>query len=244
MKQRFRSIVTLGVYALAHPQMALRRLVEGQTKFSEAPYKLIAQLGANADLVIEAGAADGADTQKLSALLPSARILALEPVPSAFNMCFERCTALRNVSVLNCALSEEVGTLTLYLSTSTSGPGQTDSSSALQPTEHMRHFPEVEFNETIEVPSVTLDAVISEQEEANFVVLWLDLQGLELRVLAASNNARKRAQVIYMEVCRRPLYSGAPSYSEVQKRMTQWGYSEVFARVGRVSGNALFIRRS
>ncbi len=243
MNNQLRSGLKLLLYLFTHPLMAMRRVVEGREKFASAPYALLARWGSDADLIIEAGAADGTDTLKLSLLFPQAEVVALEPVPSAFAACVRRCEALPNVSVRNCGLASRDGTLHLFVSTSKSGHSVTDSSSALAPTKHLLEFPEVEFTEAIDVPALNLDSVVAGEASANVIVLWLDLQGLELQVLGASKVGVRLAKVVYMEVCRKPLYLGAPTYKEVQRKMCDWGYREVSARVGRVSGNALFVRQ-
>lgn len=224
-----------------HPKLAFIRAREGQVKFLEPPWELFEEHLAPGSVILEAGAADGADTTRLAALNGgNVRVVALEPVPAAFHRLGEATASLSNVRAMQLALSSESGDVDMWESV---GAGGSDSSSILDPAMHGQFFSDVSFTSRIRVESVSIDDLQSRIGIPGFDFMWLDLQGLELSVLAASPRARNQVEAIYMEVSRHQLYAGAPTYGQVFDRMRSWGFVAVHDRVGAISGNVLFMRQ-
>ena len=229
-------------FALRHPSQLWKRLRLGRVAFSAAPWERIAALAGDHPVVLEAGAADGADTALLSRLLPGASVYALEPVPEAYASLQLRVGSNPRVRTFQLALTDGPEEVLLHLATD-SRTLSADSSSLLAPLEHLHHFPEVAFHHTIVVRGTTIDGLIERETLTYPTFMWLDLQGMELPVLEASPKACKRLQALYMEVSRKPLYEGMHLYPEVVQRLGALGFSLEDDRVGPVSGNALFVRR-
>jgi FkbM family methyltransferase len=228
-------------HALAHPKVAFVRAREGQIRFLEPPWELIEEYLAPGSVILEAGAADGADTARLAALNGgNVKVIALEPVPTAFHRLEETAASLSNVQTMQLALGSGSGEVDMWESV---GAGGSDSSSLLDPALHGQFFSGVNFTSRIRVESVTIDDLLTRIGFPRFDFMWLDLQGLELEVLAASPTARNQVKVIYMEVSRHELYAGAPTYRHVFERMRSWGFVAVHDRVGAISGNVLFMRQ-
>lgn len=227
-------------HALAHPKVAMARAREGQIKFLEPPWKLFEEQLAPGSVILEAGAADGADTTRLAALNGGSVTVALEPVPAAFHRLGEATACLSNVRAMQLALSSESGEVDMWESV---GSGGSDSSSILDPAMHGQFFSDVSFTSRIRVDAFTIDDLQSRIGLPRFDFMWLDLQGLELDVLVASPRARSQIKAIYMEVSRHQLYAGAPTYRQVFDRMRSWGFAAIHDRVGAISGNVLFVRQ-
>lgn len=227
-------------HALAHPKSAFVRAREGQARFLEPPWELFEEHLAPGSVILEAGAADGADTARLAALNGgSVKVIALEPVPAAFHRLLMATASLSNVRAMQLALSSESGEVDMWESV---GAGGSDSSSILDPAMHGQFFSDVSFTSRIRVESFTIDDLLTRIGCPRFDFMWLDLQGLELDILAASQTARSQVKAIYMEVSRHELYAGAPTYRQVFDRMRTWGFVAVHDRVGAISGNVLFVR--
>lgn len=227
-------------HSILHPRTALKRLIEGRERFADAPWSVIEGLMRPGSVVLEAGAADGTDTIKLASLHHGEiNVIALEPVPIAFEQLIAKTSYLSNVEAIQCALAPYSGVAEMWESR---GDGSTDSSSLRSPDLHTRYFSGVEFGNQIQVQCLTMDSLLAELGLSGFDFMWLDMQGLELEVLCASPVAREGANAIYMEVSRKRLYSGASTYRDVVKQMRQWGFKVAIDRVGAISGNMLFIR--
>lgn len=227
-------------HALLHPKAAFVRACEGQEKFLEPPWGMIEELLGPDSVILEAGAADGKDTVTLASLKGgSIQVVALEPVPVAFERLRETTADASNVRVMQVAVSSESGEVEMWES---AGAGGSDSSSILDPAKHGRFFSDVNFASKIRVEALTIDDLMERIGVHRFDFMWLDLQGLELTVLAASPKARSQVKAIYMEVSRHQLYASAPTYRRVRKQMRAWGFRVEHDRVGAISGNILFGR--
>jgi hypothetical protein len=105
-------------------------------------------------------------------------------------------------------------------------------------------FPDIEFQETISVNTVTLDDWASDEGLDRIDFMWLDIEGMELAVLKASPITLATCSAVYMEVARSELRAGCGVYDEVLPWMAEQGFEWVIDRVGFYLGNALFVRKS
>ena len=229
-------------FELRHPRFLAWRL-RGRPLMEVTLDELAPHLPAS-PAILEAGACDGADTVRLARRWPGGTVHAFEPVPDAYAGVVERTRSLANVSTYELALSDESGTADIHLSEDESGAPRPDSSSLLEPTEHLAAWPSIKFRHTVTVRAVTLDVWARTHSIDHLDLMWLDLQGMELRVLRASPELVAHTSAIYMEVWRRPMYAGAPDYREVLAWMADHGFVPAVDRVHRIFGNVLFLRRN
>lgn len=190
-------------------------------------------------IIIEAGAHVGIDTAEMAGLWPKAKIYAFEPVPNLFRELQARTKNFKNVACFSCALSNESGHATFYISSGTSD----GSSSLLQPQEHLNYHPTVLFNQAIEVQTLTLDDWAKKNGIHKADALWLDMQGSELDMLKASPQILKTVKVIHTEVSIIELYKGAPLYPEVRAWLESQGFKVACEYIPwKDAGNVLFVR--
>jgi FkbM family methyltransferase len=198
-------------------------------------------------IIVEAGAFDGRETQKMSALWPNGIIHAFEPVPAIFEKLTINTSHLKNVYRYPIALSDQTGTAQLYISEKKDKPGiPTQANSLLKPKERLSISPLI-FPTKIEVPTTTLDDWAHDYHINHVDFLWLDLQGYELNVLKASPKTLKYVKVIYTEVEFIEAYEDQYQYPQVKT----WLEDNGFIMIGKdfsdkptwFFGNALFIRQ-
>lgn len=114
----------------------------------------------------------------LAKLWKDGAVFAIEPIPSLFAKLSRRTRRFRNVNRFNLALSDNSGTGMMFVST-----GAPDSSSSLwRPTGHMVDHPDVLFEQTVLVATLTIDDWATEHRVGTIDRLWLDLQGHELAI--------------------------------------------------------------
>src|SRR5271155_2959968 len=106
-------------------------------------------------IIVEAGAFDGTDTRKMSAHWPNGTIHAFEPVPDIFALLEKNTQNLANVVRHPIALSDHIGSATLYVSEKPNKPGEPfQAGTLLKPKERLKHSP-ITYPRTITVPTTT-----------------------------------------------------------------------------------------
>lgn len=121
------------------------------------------------------------------------------------------------------------------------------SSSLLEPAGHLEAHPEVRFDSTLEVATITLDQALNVWK-SRFAgrpnLLNLDIQGAELEALRGLSDWRD-IQWVYTEISTRELYAGQPLLGDLDAFLGVKG----FRRVGTVLlpqfgwGDALYAER-
>lgn len=231
--------------AVANPRLALRALrVAHPTDAIDIGLDEIAAHVPARSVIIEAGANDGTDTLRMAARWPEATIYAFEPVPEVFEVLEQRVAHLPNVHPQQIALGESDGTATIHLSAMATTPERVSgSSSLLAPSNHVGLFPEIVFTGTTDVPVRTLDSWAAETGVGRIDFAWLDMQGLEVPMLAAAPRMLTTMGAAMLEVARTELYAGSPTYRAVRRFMSAAGFTMAIDRVAEPFGNALFVRR-
>lgn len=226
-------------YALRHPGKAVRYAIHRD----RIPYEVIAShLPAN-PVILEAGVANGVNTEEMARFWNGSIIHGFEPVPKARELAVSRLKDLEDrVFIHPYALGNAASTLTMNVS----GGGdasQTQSSSLLKPTGHLDEYDFVEFKETIDVEVVRLDdwAANAGVEHVDFI--WLDLQGYELVALQGAPQLLRSASALHIEVSHLPLFEGGVLYPELREWLGARGFEPKVDATFRLGGNMLFTRR-
>lgn len=195
-------------------------------------------------IILEAGAADGSDTLRFSKQFPLGYIYAFEPVSLNYNACEKKLKECSNVSLFKLALGDFVGKTFINVSTNKSQyDGIASSSSLLTPKKHIELHPEIVFEEKEEVEVTTIDEFAKQQKLSRIDIMWLDLQGLEYKVLKASPNILKTVRVIYTEVSLLEMYEDTVLYGEYKDWLLSQGFKVVKEELKwKDMGNVLFVR--
>jgi 2-O-methyltransferase len=223
----------------------LRELKSRATRLlGGGPYSLLAGLKpslGDCPTIVEAGAHSGLDTAHLSRMFSHGTVHAFEPVPALFARLGRRTRGMANVRTYNAALSARSGRAPLHVS----GGRSDGSSSLLRPSGHLEIHPRVTFAGSVEVGCVRLDDWASENDIEKVDLLWLDLQGLEFEVLAASSRVLPTVKAIYTEVSFREMYEGSRLYPEYRTWLESRGFRVVDEDLRWADmGNVLLVRRT
>jgi FkbM family methyltransferase len=171
-------------------------------------------------VIFELGAHHGNDTATIyDACQIRPRYVAVEADPRNVPYLVNR-IGPRNVHVAHYAIASYCGTATLHLS---SGPGATGSSSIRPPKEHLTHFPTTTFDEAVEVPAITLDA-LAERYMINYGVdlIWSDLQGAERDMIAGGVETLKRSAYLLCECDAVEMYEGQVTREGLLDLLPDW----------------------
>lgn len=179
----------------------------------------IKQFLPDSPVIVEAGAHIGRDTIKMANTWPNSTIHAFEPVPELFATLKLKTSDHANIFCYPFALSDTIGTETLYVSSGAS----TAASSLLKPKDYVISRPEVIFN-PIEVKTITLD-YWAEQNNINHIdFMWLDMQGAELKALQAGLSILKTVKAIFIEASLTERFENNPLYDQVKNWIESQGF--------------------
>jgi FkbM family methyltransferase len=189
--------------------------------------------------IIEAGAHSGSDSVRLSKAFPRAIIHSFECHPKMYDKLEQSAAKRRNIKTYRNALGSENGRVPFNLSSG----GSDASSSLLRPDQHLTVHPQIKFEETVLVDSITIDRWLEVNSDVRLDFAWLDLQGAEQAVLSASPKALTQLRAIYTEVSFKQMYVGAPLFKEYRQFLEAAGFSlELEDRRWEDMGNALFVK--
>jgi FkbM family methyltransferase len=209
-------------------------------------------------VILDIGAADGADTVRYATRFPAARVFAFEPL--SFNVeeirrAVESHGLGDRVRIFQVALSDEEGEVDFWVSGGTPpeqvtkanpaalGPsGWRYSSSMLEPLEHLEHWPWCTFQRET-VTARRLDALAADEGIGDVDLAHLDVQGAELAVLRGMGSLLGRLGAVWLEVSNAEMYRGQPLRAEVEAFLLQQGFGLALDAVGKkVQGDQLWVR--
>lgn len=174
--------------------------------------------------VIDVGAHSGDTVKRWLMDFPKAHIHAIEPLPAAFEkLKLLQAGNKKRVSIWNVAASDSVGEVPFYVHAD-----HPSSSSILPATSYSKMaLPLTNREECQVVKAIPLDTLFAEQgiKVQRPLLLKLDVQGAEDRVLRGCMNILAKAEVVIAEVSVVPLYEGQSSFGSIFETMTGVGFS-------------------
>lgn len=193
----------------------------------------------NDAIILEAGAHKGTDTIKLAKLFPYGIIHAFEPVPFLFQELKKNCRAYENIFCYQYALSNTIGTQTMYVTYGTLSA----TSSLFKPQDILQEHSDITYH-TITVATITIDAWASQHKINRIDFMWLDMQGGELDALKGAINILKTTHAILVEVNLTQRYAGIPRYQEIKEWLEIRNFSVYLEHMHHATwGNVLFLKK-
>jgi FkbM family methyltransferase len=179
-------------------------------------------------------------------MLPRALIVSFEPARETFERLSNTLRDKPGFLLFNCALGEDDATLPMHCYSDTM------TSSLLPMAElHKQAFPVAgaEGSEIVKVQRLD-DALAGHSLEAEILVK-IDVQGYEDKVIRGGEQLISRARAVVAEVSFQSLYEGQPLFDSIYSLMTERGLTyagnlyQLFSPVDNsiLQADALFIRR-
>ncbi len=162
--------------------------------------------GFNPDFVIDVGAQTG--TPELYNTFPDSRHIFIEPVDECLDVLSEIAKSLTHASILNCAVSNFNG----------------ESNISLTDSKQYSSIDEVIGSENRIIEVKTIDSICEEFKITGQVLLKIDVDGPEVKVLQGSKTLLKQGCVIVIEAS---MADEKPRFSQVVDYLSSYGY-EVF----------------
>jgi len=183
----------------------------------ESRYKWVQALGINT--VIDVGSSKGNASRQFHKIFPDALIYAFEPLSDCFELTQKKMAGVPGFRAFNVALSDISGNSTIFRS-SYSG-----ASSLLKMAQLQKNlFPHVAGEKVEPIKTDTLDNILANQNLTDNILIKMDVQGLEDRVIKGGLNIFKRAKIVITETSFQNLYQGQPLFGNIYRQLLDLGY--------------------
>lgn len=173
----------------------------------------------NITTVLDIGANIGRFATTINAVLPKAKIYSFEPLPDCFEQLQLRMANVKNFTGFNIALGEESGDLPFERN------AFSPSSSFLKMNDlHKSAFPRTCHEKTVNIKVERLDSFAERIVIAEPLLVKIDVQGYEDRVLRGGEQTIRRAKLIVTETSFERLYTEQPLFDEIYHILSEWGF--------------------
>ncbi len=169
--------------------------------------------------IIDIGASKGSFSAEFHGIFPDARIFAFEPLPDCFALVQKRMAGIAGFRAFNVALGDAAGSVTMHRS-SYSGSSSLREMADL----HKGTFPVTAGHRLVEVAVDTLDHALSGHEFAEPILVKIDVQGFEDKVITGGTGVLRRAKVVLVETSFYELYTGQPLFDGVYSALRDLGF--------------------
>ena len=220
-------------------------LVRYNPRYSLGEYAYVASL--DITTVIDVGAHTGEFARMIKTILPRAAIFSFEPLKAEFASLQQQMKDGAGFVAFNCALGDRDETVEIFRSS------YAQSSSLRQMTQlHKDAFP-VSAGHTVERVAVKrLDDVLRDFELQREILIKIDVQGYEDKVIAGATETIEKAKAIIVEVSFRELYDGQPLFESIFELLSAKGFKffgNLYQLLSPVDGaplqaDALFVKTS
>jgi len=201
-----------------------------------------------AKVVFEFGSRYGEDTVEFARRYPKAMVYAFECNPNTLPGCRKNISSYSNIVLTEKAVSDTCGTVSFYKidkdkTETTWEDGNQGASSLLKASG--KYPVENYVQEEIEVESITLSRFIEDRHIPGIDILWMDIQGAELKALQGLGKDISRVKTIHIEVEFFEIYKDQPLFDEVKAFLNNANFELLdFSSQGDYSGDAIFVNNA
>ncbi|MDI6767804.1 MAG: FkbM family methyltransferase [Bacteroidota bacterium] len=173
----------------------------------------------NINMVLDIGANEGLFTEMIHSIIPTASIIAFEPLPECSKKLHELQQSIPSLSVIPYALGDEERERTIYRNAFLP-------SSSLLKTEklHQIAFPYTKHTREELIKISTLDILLKGNILKRRILAKIDVQGYELHVLKGAVQTLPLIDIIIVETSYFSLYQDQSTFAEVYDFLTKKGF--------------------
>jgi len=170
--------------------------------------------------ILDIGANVGQFAKRIHKILPEAKIYSFEPLRDCYLKLVSNLKALPKFQAFNYALGEaDDNDVEMHRSQFSA------SSSFLRMADlHKRAFPYTEVTAVEKVTVRRLDGISHELDLEDGILIKIDVQGFEDKVIAGGAGLIARAKVVIIEANTERLYEGQASFDKTYRCMTHLGF--------------------
>jgi FkbM family methyltransferase len=199
-------------------RVELRRVDYRFEPKQEGRYKWIRDL--NIRTVLDVGANTGEFAAKIHAILPEAAIYSFEPLRECYALLVERMSHVPKFQAFDFALGSEASEIEMHRSEFT------PSSSILRMGSlHKRAFPFTSKEVLEKIVIKRLDDVAGAVDLAENILIKMDVQGFEDKVILGGLKTIQIAKLLIIETSFETLYVGQPLFDTIYEMMKRMGFA-------------------
>lgn len=173
----------------------------------------------NIETILDIGANTGQFAKSMHELFPEARLYSFEPLKDCYDELLVQFKNVPQFQAFNVALGDETGIVEMHRSE------YSPSSSFLSMNDlHKTSFPYTKKEILQKVDLVCLDDMASRLELRKPMLVKLDVQGYEDKVISGGKSVIGQADIVITELSVEQLYDGQPLFDEIYKTMTSMGF--------------------
>jgi FkbM family methyltransferase len=203
----------------------------------------------NSDIrtIIDIGANTGQFTLISNSLIPEAKIYSFEPSKKSYEDLQRNTEGLNNIHTFEVALGEIEKKQEFYQNSFS------QASSLLMPTKiHETNYPFTAQHESVgQIQVKTLDSFANEIPIFDNLLIKMDVQGYEDRVISGGKKTISKATLILIETSFVELYESSPLFEDIHSSLVELGFKfDGFISQSRCQvdgtmlwGDALFLKR-
>lgn len=199
-------------------------------------------------VIFDVGACHALESVEFAKKYKNARIFTFEANPVSYDVCLENTKEYPSITVVNQAVNDFNGTCKFYpmdkdKTITTWEDGNQGASSlylANGAYDHIEKYVQYE----IEVPCTRLDTFCQQNNIEQVDVIWMDLQGAELKALQSLGNLLETVQIIHTELEVNPMYEGQCLFQDVHDFLVANGFDFEWGDPGvQFGSNFIFTRK-
>ena len=179
-------------------------------------------------VALDLGSRDGQVALAFREFFPEARIFAFECNPDALLLCRKRLDNQLRITLVEKAVSDEMGQVDFFAvdpaRTITPHPDGNIGASSLFPAAPDYPF-EHYVQRRVSVQATPLADWATQQGLDAIDLLWMDIQGAELKALRGMGKLLATVKAIYTEVAYRPIYINQPLAAELNAFLLKHGFA-------------------
>jgi FkbM family methyltransferase len=196
--------------------------------------------------ILDIGSRDARESITLKGLFPNAIIYAFECNPQAIQLCKKNISDRRDIVLIEKAVSDVNGPIEFYAidphkTMTVHADGNIGASSLFLANPE---YPYEQYSQKrIIVESTTLKEWAQNTSINDIDILWIDLQGAELRAFHGMKELLEKVRIIYTEVEFKQMYLGQPLFAQIDRFLRDKGFRILKITSNDWFGNALYVHK-
>jgi len=193
-------------------------------------------VGTDSKIMLEIGACEGNDSNLFLRIFKNLKLFCFEADPDNCRD-HRRIVKSSRCQLIDGAISDQDGTITFNRSGGIH-PGvsknRRSSGSVNKPTGHLNLHPWCTFEQSITIPSYTLDVWCKQNNITQIDLIWADVNGAETKMLVGGAEILKRTRYLYTEFGpeNMEIWAEGITKEQIKSRLSQ--FEEVFVHSNNV----------